>query len=83
MSEGPYTLKCSCGNVGESTHYREDWKCFSCRDHSEDIYISEIEIEHQEKKIKIVTGGFTTTSPQYIIRELEKTIRLVKEKFSV
>lgn len=72
---------CKCGKGAESTNPDKDWLCFECRDHSKDIYFSEIEIENQETGKRIVTGGFTSASGDVIVRELEKTIRMVKEAF--
>lgn len=72
---------CKCGKEADSTSPINDWLCFECRDHSKDIYFSEIIIEHQESGKKIVTGGFSTTSGDVIVYELEKTIKLVKEAF--
>ena len=72
---------CKCGKEAESTGPIKDWLCFECRDHSKDIYFSEIEIENQDSGKRIRTGGFSTTSGSVIVRELEKTIRMVKEAF--
>lgn len=72
---------CKCGKEAESTNPDKDWLCFECRDHSKDIRFSEIEIENEESGKRIVTGGFSTTSGDVIVRELEKTIQLVKESF--
>jgi len=77
-----YEIQCkNCRTVVKSTHQNDNWLCHNCRDHSDDIYISEIEIKHQKSGIRITKGGFTTTSKEVIIRELEKTIALVRSKF--
>lgn len=72
---------CKCGKEAETTKPTEDWLCFECRDHSKDIYLSEIEIENQHSGKRITMGGFTTTSGDVIVRELKKTIKMVEETF--